>query len=305
MGPDELGEHSAASTNAGTTTGDSGATATAGEVTGDPGSSGASSSNATSTSTSDASTSAGSTSSGSGSEGTSSGGSDSTSEATTSDTSTSGGDVDPDCPAPVVDGLIACYAFPEDELDLLLDASGNGLDGSMEQVSLVPSLPGQGVAALLGAQSVIRVQDAPLLNPTQITLGLFVRTEALSGTMTLIDKEEQYGLSIANNMAYCWVRVGDEFAGGGAKLPHSEWHHIACGYNGTSTMIRVYGPQPAMSDSISNVNGPINAGVGGDLAIGFDPLDGVEHFLGAIDRVVLYDRRLTDAEMCALAGPLC
>ncbi len=84
-------------------------------------------------------------------------------------------------------------------------------------------------------------------------------------------------------------------SGDGHALVPGEWTHLVMVHTGTQDMIYVNGSLAAMKDVVGNLNNTTHA-----LGMGYDPIDGVNFFNGALDEVTIYSTALNDVEVADL-----
>lgn len=213
---------------------------------------------------------------------------------------------EPSCdgPCPVLPGLVACYLFPEGETSQLVDGSGNGHHGVMSAVELVDGAPQQGRAGLFSARSQATLPNDPPFNPEHFTIAMLAAPEAAVGEVTLADKDNQFVVSRNGGSISCLVVNGDGDVGGVSVLTaNATWSHIACAFDGKEVTLWSHGGGEVMdSGSLSGSLGKNNSS---GIQVGKNSPELDKAYLGKLDRVLFFDRALTGAEVCALAGPLC
>jgi hypothetical protein len=92
---------------------------------------------------------------------------------------------------PVMDGLVACYLFPEGETSQLVDGSGNGHHGAMSAVELVDGAPQQGKAGQFSARSQAQIPNDEAFNPALFTIAMLAAPSPAAGEVTLVDKADR------------------------------------------------------------------------------------------------------------------
>lgn len=213
---------------------------------------------------------------------------------------------EPSCdgPCPALPGLVACYLFPEGETSQLVDGSGNGHHGVMSAVELVDGAPQQGRAGAFSARSEATLPDDPPFNPEHFTIAMLAAPAAAGGEVTLVDKDNQFVVLRSGGSISCLVVNSDgKFAGVSVQAANDTWSHIACAFDGKEISLwRHDGGEVMDSGSLS---GSLGKSSGGGIQVGKNSPELDKAYLGKLDRVLFFDRALTGAEVCALAGPLC
>lgn len=209
---------------------------------------------------------------------------------------------DPECPQ--LDGLIACYPFPDGVTDVLVDGSGNMHDGALSGVSLVPSVMGQGKAGAFTQGSLATIDEHPDLSPESFTVALLIRPQVGLMEAGLVDKENQFGLFHHAPGAVECIVVNDKASIKSVQISviPGAWSMVACTFDGQKVALSVYnGPKVSASAPMGGKLAPNGSG----MHVGSNAPQGDQKFAGEIDRVLYFARALSDAELCTLAGPLC
>lgn len=200
-------------------------------------------------------------------------------------------------------GLVAAYGFDEAQGPTVLDASGNGLTGTITGASRLGGRFGRSIL-FDGAGDWVNVPDAPVLDLTAaMTLEAWVyRRSQPAGRRTLIAKEA------TTRRAYFLDAVGptgdrpavgvsvsgvEQVLTGGNVIPLREWTHVAGTYDGTRLRLYVNGVEVAsrlQSGAIGVSSGALRVGANTVAS---------EDFFGRIDEVRIYGRALGAAEIQA------
>ncbi|QSQ19081.1 DUF4038 domain-containing protein [Pyxidicoccus parkwayensis] len=197
-----------------------------------------------------------------------------------------------------VPGLVAAYGFDEGSGTTAVDASGNGLNGTLAGQTWATGRYG---GALGFNNNYVTVPDSNLLNLTLgMTLSAWVQpTAALSRWPTVIMKEKPsqmayvlYANSDMNRPSAFFVSGGVEHdVLGGSGLPLNTWTHLAATYDGATFSLYVNGTLVSSVADSATIDVSAN-----ELRIGGNRVWG-EYFPGLIDEVRIYNRALTAAEI--------
>lgn len=212
----------------------------------------------------------------------------------------------PDDPA-----LVGCYLFPPGETATLVDGSPNGPNGTMSEVSLAPSFDAAqygDVLRLNGTTSDATIPHDSVFTEPRGTVALFARAPLLMARKTLVDKGEQYGLFVEDGLLSCIVVYKDsneqmQTVKVEMPAPTDQWIHVGCVYNGAEIRLVVHAGDPGTALATEAVGSLWPSGM--EIGVGHNEPDGGEDLEGFLDNILFYTRDLTDAELCALAGPLC
>lgn len=204
---------------------------------------------------------------------------------------------------PVMDGLVACYLFPEGETSQLVDGSGNGHHGAMSAVELVDGAPQQGKAGQFSARSQAQIPNDEAFNPALFTIAMLAAPSPAAGEVTLVDKDNQFVVSRNGSSITCLVVTEMGNVGGASvSAANDTWSHIACAFDGKKVTLWRHGAGEAMqSNSLLGSLGKNNGGI----QVGKNSPELDKAYLGKLDRVLFFERALSGDEVCKLAGPLC
>ena len=212
-------------------------------------------------------------------------------------------DEEPPPPPPPVPGLAAHWRFDEGSGSLVIDASPNQNDGSINGTGTWV----EGVDNLaLDVDGHCTVPDDPSLDVTgEITLAAWLRPDAVTTQYVLkkalADEVDGFELSLSSG-GYPFVRFNQASSGNDYRINANsdypsngvDWMHVAATYDGSRIRLYVNG--------ILEQTAEITFAIGtNDLAVGLGSQeDGIRPFLGAMDDLRIYDRALTGTEVSDL-----
>ena len=184
-------------------------------------------------------------------------------------------------------GFRAAYDFDEGAGGTSIDGTGGGHDLALNSSGVAWTGLGHTGAALNfdGAAGHAVAASAPGLNPVEeITIQAWVhQTGGAGATNTIVAKEGQYALAIANGQLKFAVQTlngpPSEYVGGGT-VPLDVWTHVQATYDGLSIRTYVDG---AMTSLVTYPHGRI-AATTNPLRLGLRQ-DGSDGFTGRIDEV--------------------
>ena len=201
--------------------------------------------------------------------------------------------------------LRLCLDFDED--NLVTDGSSFAHDVTSANIAVMPRATEQ--AALLVTASRLQVGETPDLDLTSdLTTSMWMQMDpALLPTAAtvgrwLLDNNSQYFMAVRDN--------GKLRCGGGPitlESPErlvgvdSEWHHVACTFDGALWSVYVDGNRVACRTSARplDVTGTaglaLGANLGGDGTVS-------ETYAGGLDNIEVFARAKSPAEICAAAG---
>jgi hypothetical protein len=206
-------------------------------------------------------------------------------------------------------GLVGYWKLDETAGTTAADSSGKGNNGMLLRFTdadwmRMAGRKGGGLSFDPMRLNVIVVPDSPSVNPTTgITIAAWLKTTDWGGNRRIIQKgngDNQYRVLAEDG----WLKFHIAGVRNGILrhyLPkETEWHHIACTWDGKQMFIYVDGVPVAIEDAANvgaiNVTAdPLHIGhkMNGSPAIG-------DTFSGVLDEVVLYDRGLNQPEVNAL-----
>ncbi len=203
-------------------------------------------------------------------------------------------------------GLVAAYGFDETSGTQVLDASGNGNDGTLSGPTRSTQAKFGQSLSFSGSNSLVTVSDSNSLDLTSgMTLSAWVYpTTWASGWKTVMMKEVSGGLAYDLNsnsdagLPNSTLSIGgyDRQLTAGSRLPSNTWTHLAATYDGTTQRLYVDGVQVGSRAQTGTLAASANP-----LRIGGNTVWANEYFQGLIDEVRIYNRPLTQAEIVAVS----
>ncbi|MBI5094639.1 MAG: glycoside hydrolase family 99-like domain-containing protein [Candidatus Hydrogenedentes bacterium] len=198
------------------------------------------------------------------------------------------------------DGLIAWWAFDEDEKDAVaLDYSGNRLGGILRDAKRTNGIDGN---ALLCDGGSVEIVNSPRLSPpTALTIECWVKTDDAGQANTwFVNRVFGGGTSTGYRMGVvdgkpCFEVPQTDWSHhlkADLPLPTGRWVHTAGTFDGKVERIYIDGEEHGAMDR----PGPINPNTF-HLCLGNFEIGHAAHFSGLLDEVKLYDRALTPAEI--------
>lgn len=204
-----------------------------------------------------------------------------------------------DLPAPcdITDPeLRLCMSF--DSEPMLQDLSG--LANVVADASQIVRIDRDGYrAAQLTAASKLRIAETTDLDLTTLTVEMWIAPGQVSHpSYRLLDNHLQYFMALADRQ---WLEcgIGPEYIASAALITDTEWHHVACTFDGKE--LRAYVDGSVSACAAPSIQPP-TTGVNG-TAIGSSFFAGrfQEPFVGGIDDVHVYARALSASEICSAA----
>jgi hypothetical protein len=186
-----------------------------------------------------------------------------------------------DAPGPAVGGGVPCPADPE--LALCLRFEGRLVDESPVPLAVqgraLRFVPGaSGLAAELGADSQLTIEESPRLDATTMTLEVRVNPRALGDRMTIVGNPGQYTLVVlASGSAMCSAAGG--YALETEAVRAGSWTRLRCVFDGQNVRLWVDGRLAAMGPSL-----PLHTDRPHGLRIGWDDLP-ARPFTGLVDEL--------------------
>lgn len=218
------------------------------------------------------------------------------------------------CNTPDANGLVLCLEMEDDVEDgTLVDSAPGHHDASAQNLApAMRTVPGESPAAEIEANTVIRIGEDPAFDrDSAYTIAMWIRPNVLPAQGTvygLIDHENQFAMLIGRatdgalqNRCVHTGRADFEYS---EQLPENTWSFLACTWDGTEMCAwrwsadrdtERYCHAPTLAPQTSGAQG---------LAIGHLSENGAAHsrFDGAMDSVQIYDRGMTETQLCALIG---
>jgi hypothetical protein len=207
---------------------------------------------------------------------------------------------------PGTEGLVAYYPLDSAGRGVTADASGNGLDGTIEgDPAFVPGIVGQ--ALDLNGDDYVECGNSPLfaMDTNQATVSAWVTIRSIpAGWIAAVAKGENawrlgnvnldprfhFGITI-------WSAPDASSIDGVTAVGFDEWHHIAGTFDGANISIWLDG----VVDATATTTEPIGTNDFG-VMIGNNPESMERYWDGLIDEVHVYNRALSDLEIMYLAG---
>lgn len=191
---------------------------------------------------------------------------------------------------PEAEGLVACYPFDGDTLDV----SGHHLDGLVGgSASYQPGMIGTAIELSAGQ---VTVADSPLLDVSRLTIEAWIRPSNLPNSTNragIVDSEARFGMFVrAGGTLACTASLAVSAA---AVIAIDVWTHVACTYDGSTLSMFVNGVQVASSTGGT----PLAGGTQGMTIGANNPTTSADRFTGRIDDVRIYSDARTRAELCA------
>ena len=198
-------------------------------------------------------------------------------------------------------GLVAAYGFNEGSGATVIDASGNGNNGTITNATWTTAGKYGSALSFNGTNSWVTINDSPSLDLTNgMTLEAWVSSKSLTNKQDVLMKERPSGLSYAlyatNNSSkppagYLNKGGSNVTAVGTTNLVLNTWTFLAATYNGSKLSLYVNGTLVKSTSTTGNMVTSTGA-----LRIGGDSVFG-EYFNGLIDEVRVYNRALSQAEI--------
>ena len=220
--------------------------------------------------------------------------------------------------------LAAHWAFEEGFGTTARDGSGHALDGTLLNGALwTPSRLGLGQAMRLSSfNSFLQIPDATDLNPTSITLSLWLNLasdpncDGNSNWRSILHKSPDlygpwagYAIVMDENRTLTWDTgngVTDRWFLLGITLPVGRWTHLVLTYDAETGLKQAF-QDGVLKDSKVVGAGPLVANTS-PLQLGFAAAsatpNGYGNFDGSMDDVRIYSRTLSPSEVAGLFGPV-
>jgi len=215
-------------------------------------------------------------------------------------------DVVPTEPEPA--GLVAWYEF-EDDLNIGLDSSGNGLHGDpCGDATIIPDVGGNGklasnVLSLDGVGDYINCGSDPKFDITEeVTLACWIKVKDFDKTWNAIVArgDDSYRLARNNNektLEFCLNGLMVAWLPGTVKVDDGQWHHVIGVYEHNVAM---YLYIDGVVDVLFENGGSINISEH-DVCIGCNFGGTLREWNGWIDDVRIYNRALSPGEILYLS----
>jgi hypothetical protein len=197
-------------------------------------------------------------------------------------------------------GLVAAFAFDENQGAVAADSTANANHGTISGATWTPFGRFGSALAFDGSNDIVTINDSNSLDLTNaLTLEAWVYPTTLSGWRTALMKERPGGLAYAlyahddlpRPAGYVNVGGNDRAAVGTTALPLNAWSHIATTYDGATLRLFVNAVQVGST--------PVTGGAAvsaNQLSIGGNTVWG-EYFAGRLDEIRIYNRALAQPEI--------
>ncbi len=156
-----------------------------------------------------------------------------------------------------------------------------------------------------GAQAYIQAPNAAQLNSDHTTVSFWVKPSELPAQgedflLSFGGWQERWKISLPGHGKPVFTTnsssgISDMDSGDGNNLLVGEWSHVAMVHDGTNDKIYINGAlanTKAVSGALNSTDKP--------LGMGFDPIDGVNFFNGALDEVTIFNGALSDQNIADL-----
>lgn len=208
-------------------------------------------------------------------------------------------DADPSMPAfcdPTDPHLMVCYEFEGDGHD----GSSHHLDADATHVSFPDGQVGK--AMQFAADSTANVPDSAVFDVANLTIEAWIRPAQLpsSGRAGIADMEGQYGFFLFSGpQLSCILINGPTVNAAPISIAVDHWSHVACTYNGTTSVIYVDGVVRGQASG----SGVLATGGNSGLSIAANNPSGTsDRLIGLIDQLRMMNIARSAAEICADAG---
>jgi hypothetical protein len=212
--------------------------------------------------------------------------------------------------------LKVCLEFEDSSLAATaLDGTAGAHHATLTSVTAgTRDVPGNSRAATVGAASSIMLADSTDFDVQTVTLAAWVRrtaTPSSGSRFGIIDiGRRNAGMAIdSGGNVLCFVKTSQNLwvrSGGGTAT--NEWAFAACTYENDELCaysFRNGSATPSVQCGITTDGLPLDTGDGqGTIGALFDLTSGalMQHFIGSIDAVRVYNRALTESQLCDSAG---
>ncbi len=211
-------------------------------------------------------------------------------------------------------GLVLCLEMEDGVDDGTLFDSSPGRHHAVTS-GLVPAMrtvPAMSPAAKVGPSSVMRVPEDPAFDrDAAYTVALWVRPDtlpAIGEVYGLLDREEQLamlvGRSTTGALQNRCVHTGVTRFEWTEQLPEDAWSFLACTWDGSQFCAWRWSSTTDTERFCHLPTIPPSAAGSQGVALGHLSSSGDAHsrFDGALDSIQIYDRGMTEAQLCALVG---
>ena len=208
-------------------------------------------------------------------------------------------------------GLLLYYSFSTNDGGTVVDQSGAGHDGIVDGATWTATGWVDGAMEFDGSDDSIDVGSDPALEPSAISICLWLKTTSVARNDFLVEKTASAGSAYAVTLAstesspenvgqieFQFFRYGyweKLFSTG--TVNDGLWHHIVVTYADPTASIYIDGAL----DSSAVLGGSLPYGGTYNFYLGQYHFGAGAYFNGALDEVMIYDRVLTSEDISALA----
>ncbi|MFP4055548.1 MAG: LamG domain-containing protein [Candidatus Brocadiia bacterium] len=211
-------------------------------------------------------------------------------------------------------GLVGYWSFDEGTGLTAHDGSGylnHGTLANMSDGEWEPGhtgAPGDFCLHFDGGDDVVRVPDSPSLSLTgDLTIAAWLHGDgpSFSGNRNIVakDSNDAYRFRVDASGGQLWLLLNDgtghQLHPSGVTPPSGSWHHVATTVDFADQKVRFY-LDGNLARQMDTTKSSI-ADTGGGLTIGSYSWGGSEVFDGLLDDVAVYDQRLSNDQVRALA----
>lgn len=212
--------------------------------------------------------------------------------------------------APLADACVTCepgmvlrWTFNEPGGATVVDVSGNGFDGALENAARVAGLDGGAIQLDDALDQVILAAAPALLKPTgALAIAVWIQVADLDDG-EVVGLGDSYAIrAVTGGAARIFVYNGVDWTGATSvsTINDGGWHHVVGQLTGTRLEIYVDG---VLDDAVDH-SMPIDYSLGPDLVAGKHGNGEAGYdFVGLIDDIRIYDRALDQGEIDALSQP--
>jgi len=208
----------------------------------------------------------------------------------------------PPASCPTGDGTLRlCVQFD----GALTPTVGDGMHHTIQSTAVTEMTRTDEPAAHVGATSSMYIApaDAGDLDVTNLTIEMWISADtppASGSKYWMLDNNTEYGMEyLDNGDIRCLIH--DQIVDSVAAVETVHWHHVACTYNLHHLAVLIDGAVDNCQDLTNPIPTDGHDGVAIGANVGAGPMF-TERFVGGLDNVRLYDRTLSGAELCTIAG---
>jgi tetratricopeptide (TPR) repeat protein len=206
--------------------------------------------------------------------------------------------------APPQEGLVAHWKLDAADDDAVLDASGNGHNGTLRGNPVWQRDKGVlgDALALDGNDNVEITERADLGIRNAWTIAMFIKVKDFNKPYQMIMAQQSVWYLSRNNqkdsLIFKCIGLNPEYIRGNFNVNDGQWHHVAVVYGGGKLSLYIDGfldNSISASGQISTGNQPVCLG----KSLMSDSID--RSWIGLIDEALVYDRALNEKEVHELA----